>query len=214
MGSDPISATSAVASAIRTARVNPASKEQASVAGILLAAGSSTRFGGFKLMHPVDGVSMVLKSAIAMREALGVVLVAVRPGSLCVPTLLAQRFDVIECPRAAEGMGGTLADAVAAVPTGAAGFIIALADMPFIRAATIATIAHALEAGATLAAPSYCGERGHPVGLAAAYRDELLALTGDAGARAIIKRDVARITLFEVDDSGVLRDIDTPADLG
>ena len=190
----------------------------ASVAGILLAAGSSTRFGGFKLMHPVDGVPMVLKTATIMREALesalGAILVAVRPGSPCVPTLLAQGFNVIECPRAPEGMGGTLADAVAAAPAGAAGFIIALADMPFIRAGSIAAIVRALEAGATLAAPAYHGGRGHPVGLAAAYRDELLALTGDAGARTIIKRDAARITLVEVDDPGVLRDIDTPADLG
>ncbi len=190
----------------------------ASVAGILLAAGSSTRFGGFKLMHPVDGVPMVLKTATIMREALesalGAILVAVRPGSPCVPTLLAQGFNVIECPRAPEGMGGTLADAVAAAPAGAAGFIIALADMPFIRAGSIAAIVRALEAGATLAAPAYRGGRGHPVGLAAAYRDELLALTGDAGARTIIKRDAARITLVEVDDPGVLRDIDTPADLG
>ena len=165
-------------------------------------------------MHPIDGVPMVLKSAIAMREALGAIIVAVRPGSPCVPTLLAQGFEVIECPRADEGMGGTLADAVAAVPAGAAGFIIALADMPFIRPGTIAAIAQALDAGATLAAPAYRGERGHPVGLGAAYRDELLALTGDAGARAIIKRDAERITLVEVDDPGVLRDIDTPADLG
>lgn len=197
-----------VAGATRSARMI-----HASIRGILLAAGSSTRFGGFKLMHPVDGVPMVLKSADAMKSALGAVLVAVRPGSPCLPTLLEQRFNVIECARADEGMGGTLADAVAAVPANAGGFIVALADMPFIRIETIAAIARALEAGALLAAPSYRGERGHPVGLAASYRDQLLALTGDAGARAIIKRDVAHITLVPVDDAGVLHDIDTPADL-
>ena len=194
----------------------------ASITGILLAAGASTRFGGFKLMHPVDGVPMVLKSAHAMKAALGGVLVAVRPGSPCLPTLLEQGFNVIECARADEGMGGTLADAVAAAPADAGGFIIALADMPFICVDTIAAIARVLvagaagatgAAGAALAAPSYRGERGHPVGLAASYRAELLALTGDAGARAIIKRDAARITLVPVDDPGVLRDIDTPADL-
>jgi molybdenum cofactor cytidylyltransferase len=190
----------------------------------LLAAGSSTRFGGFKLMHPIDGVPMVLRSAIAMRTALGAIFVAVRPGSPCVPTLLEQGFDVISCPRADEGMGGTLADAVAQVsahrslaspgaPEQALGYIVALADMPFIAPESIRAVARALQAGARLAAPVYRGERGHPVGLAASYRDELLALKGDAGARAIIKRDAALMTLVDVDDPGVLRDIDTPADL-
>ena len=183
------------------------------ILGILLAAGSSSRFGGFKLMHTIDGVPMVLKSALAMRAALGAVLVAVRPGSHCVPTLLAQGFKVIECPRAPEGMGGTLADVVAQMPQQTSGYVVALADMPFIAPASIHAVARALQDGATLAAPVYCGERGHPVGLAARYRDQLLALQGDAGARAIIKRDAALMTWVDVDDAGVLRDIDTPADL-
>lgn len=164
-------------------------------------------------MHAIDGVPMVLKSALTMRSALGAVLVAVRPGSPCVPTLSERGLEVIVCARAFEGMGGTLADAVAAAPAGARGFIVALADMPFIAPDTIRAVARALAAGATLVAPSYRGVRGHPVGLAAAYRSELLALQGDAGARAIIGRDAALMTLVEVDDPGVLRDIDTPADL-
>lgn len=183
------------------------------VAGILLAAGSSSRFGGFKLMHAIDGVPLVLKSAMAMRAALGAILVAVRPGSPCVPTLLEQGFAVIECPRAPEGMGSTLADALRQVPQDARGYVIALADMPFIAPESIRAVARALQSSALLVAPAYRGERGHPVGLAASYRDELLALQGDAGARAIIKRDAALMTLVDVDDAGVLRDIDTPADL-
>ena len=182
------------------------------MAGILLAAGSSLRFGGFKLLHPIDGVPMVLKSAISMRSALGAVLVAVRPGSPCVPTLLEQGFDVIECPRAPEGMGGTLADVMARVPHHTGGYLVALADMPFIAPESIRVVARALQDGAILAAPAYRGARGHPVGLAASYRNELLALQGDAGARALIKRDAALMTLVAVDDAGVLRDIDTPAD--
>lgn len=184
------------------------------VFGILLAAGSSTRFGGFKLMHAIDGVPMVLKSAMAMKAALGAVLVAVRPGSPCVPTLSGQDgIKVVECPRAPEGMGGTLADAIAALPAQAGGYVVALADMPFIAVPSIRAVAAALNHGATLVAPTHHGERGHPVGIAAAYRDELLALQGDAGARAIVKRDAALMTFVVVDDPGVLRDIDTPADL-
>ena len=183
------------------------------VAGVLLAAGSSSRFGGFKLMHVIEGVPMVLKSALAMRAALGDIVVAVRRGSPCVPTLSEHGFTVIECARAPEGMGGTLADVVARVPPDTGGYVVALADMPFIAPQSIRAVARALQSGAALVAPAYRGERGHPVGLAARYRDELLALQGDAGARAIIKRDAALMTLVEVDDAGVLRDVDTPADL-
>ena len=110
-------------------------------------------------------------------------------------------------------MGGTLAQVVAAAPANTSGYIIALADMPFIHPDSIRAVAAALQGGATLVAPAYRGQRGHPVGLAASYRDELLALQGDAGARDIIKRDAALMQLIEVDDPGVLRDIDTPADL-
>lgn len=184
-----------------------------SIAGILLAAGSSQRFGGHKLSHLIDGVPMALRSAIAMKAALGAVVVAMRPGDELAPTMLANGLDVIFCDRAPEGMGGTLAQAIAAAPADAAGYVIALADMPFIAPASIRAVADAIVCGATLAAPVYRGERGHPVGFSVVYRDELLALQGDAGARALIGRDAASQTLVQVDDAGVLRDIDTRADL-
>ena len=110
-------------------------------------------------------------------------------------------------------MGGTLAQVVAAAPETGAGYIIALADMPFVSADSIRAVAAALQGGAKLVAPVYRGQRGHPVGLAASYRDELLALGGDAGARDIIRRDAANLQLVDVDDPGVLWDIDTRADL-
>ncbi|GAB7539203.1 hypothetical protein BGC_54270 [Burkholderia sp. 3C] len=64
---------------------------------------------------------------------------------------------------------------------------------------------------ATIAAPWFDGQRGHPVGFAAVHRDALAALDGDAGARALlVAHEVARV---EVDDPGVLRDVDTRDDL-
>ena len=185
----------------------------AQIVGILLAAGSSQRFGGHKLSHLIDGVPMALKSAITLQSALGAILVGMRPQDALAPTLAGQGLNVIFCDRAPEGMGGTLAQVVAAAPADAAGYIVALADMPFIQIDSIRAVAAALQSGAQLVAPVYRGQRGHPVGLSVGYRDELLALKGDAGARAIIRRDVALMQMIEVDDPGVLRDIDTPADL-
>ena len=182
-------------------------------AAILLAAGSSQRFGGHKLSHLIDGVPMALKSAITLQSALGAIIVGIMPQDALAPTLSGHGLNVIFCDRAPEGMGGTLAQVVAAAPADAGGYVIALADMPFIHVDSIRAVAAALQGGAKLAAPTYRGQRGHPVGLAASYRDELLALKGDAGARDIVKRDAALMQLIEVDDPGVLRDIDTPGDL-
>ena len=116
------------------------------------------------------------------------------------------------CEKAADGMGESLKTGIAATQ-GADGWIVALADMPFIRPATHLGIARALQRGAVIAAPAYRGERGHPVGLSGRFRDELLSLEGDAGARFILKRHAEQIHLVEVDDPGVLKDIDTPQDL-
>jgi molybdenum cofactor cytidylyltransferase len=118
----------------------------------------------------------------------------------------------VVCKNAADGMGTSLAAGIKATAD-ADGWVIALADMPFIRPETIRLIAKGIVEGAAIAAPSYQGERGHPVGFARRFRDDLLALNGDEGARQLLKAHPDWITLFEVDDPGVLRDIDTPGDL-
>ena len=58
------------------------------------------------------------------------------------------------------------------------------------------------------------GERGHPVGFAARYRAALMALSGDEGARSVVAANAADVMTIEVDDPGVVRDVDRPADLG
>ena len=186
----------------------------ANVCGILLAAGASKRFGSDKLLHPLAGQTPVAVAALAnLRAAVPHVIAVVRPGA----PLLEQRLGeagatVILCANADEGMGASLARAVSASGD-VAGWAIALADMPYIRPETIGKIATALPAGSAIVAPAYRGERGHPVGLSARFRRQLEALRGDEGARALLKQNADLLTLIEVDDPGVCRDIDTPANL-
>jgi molybdenum cofactor cytidylyltransferase len=116
------------------------------------------------------------------------------------------------CARTGRGMGASLAHGVEHTRS-AGGWIIALADMPAIRPGTITRIAAALEEGAVIVAPVYRGTRGHPVGFAAKLRDELIALDGDSGARAVLERHRGAVTLLDCDDPGVLQDVDTRADL-
>ena len=92
---------------------------------------------------------------------------------------------VVVCEKASEGMGASLACAVRAVQD-AEGFLVALADMPFIRSSTIAAVRDALAAGAPLVAPYFRARRGHPVGFAKSGGAR--ALEGDE-ARAISFRE-------------------------
>jgi molybdenum cofactor cytidylyltransferase len=185
------------------------------IIGLLLAAGSGTRFGGGKLLHPLDdGVAIAAHAARNLLAADLRVIAVVRPGDFPLSDMLEQEgCQVTQSKDSVRGMGHTLAHGVAA-SRDAAGWIVALADMPRIRAETIKQISEALAEGASIAAPTYRGERGHPVGFSSALGGELLVLSGDSGARAVVQRHRDAIALIECDDPGVLLDIDERTDLG
>ena len=184
------------------------------IVGILLAAGESRRFGAKKLLHPLaDGTPMLLRSISTMTAALTRTVVVVPSGDIAhVELAMRAGADLCVCERSRDGMGESLACGVRAAPQ-ASGWIIGLADMPFIQPASFRSIAQALEAGAPIAAPTYETRRGHPVGFAREYYAELASLSGDEGARRILERDRKRMVLVPVTDAGIHRDIDTPADL-
>ena len=190
------------------------------IAGILLAAGYSTRFGSNKLLArlppgaPEEGQPVALAAARHFAAALAEPTAVVRPRAQKLSAMLREAgCRTVMCRSAAEGMGTSLAAGVRATED-ADGWIVALADMPFLRVETIQRVARALENGAAIAAPSCGGVRGHPVGFARRFRDELLALRGDAGAREVLAAHADCVTLLESDDRGMLRDIDVPGDLG
>lgn len=181
---------------------------------VLLAAGAASRFGGGKLLHPLaDGVAIAVHSLRNLKAAGLDVTAVVRPGDEALASLLrAEGAQVTVCDRAEEGMGASLACGVAASPSGV-GWVIALADMPSLKPATIRTIAAAICDGAAIVAPVRDGQRGHPVAFAARYGGELAALGGDEGARSIVRRDRQSMMLIPVDDPGVLLDIDRREDV-
>jgi molybdenum cofactor cytidylyltransferase len=184
------------------------------ISGILLAAGSGTRFGGDKLLHPLeDGVAIAAHAARNLLAATPDVVAVVRWGDFPLYDMLEQEgCQVTMFKDAAKGMGASLAHGIAQA-RGADGWVIALADMPRIDPDTIRRVIAALEEGASIAAPARGGERGHPVGFGAALRDELLALTGDQGARAVVERHLGDLKLVECDDPGIVLDVDRKTDL-
>lgn len=184
------------------------------IVGILLAAGAGRRYGAPKLTAArVDGRAIGEWSALHLVAALPDSVAVVRPESDALAAMLsACGVDVVRCPDAHQGMGASLSCGVRATPD-AAGWVVALGDMPGIDPAIISAVADAIREGAPIAAPFFGDERGHPVGFSAALAEELAALGGDAGAREILKRHRDRIVRVEVADRGVLFDVDTPADL-
>lgn len=184
------------------------------IVGILLAAGTGSRFGGDKLLHPLqDGVAMAAHAARNLFAAGLAVTAVVRPGDFPLADMLEQEgCAVTVCRTAARGMGASLAHAIAA-ERDADGWVVALADMPNIAPGTIRAVASRLKEGALLVAPRYGSERGHPVGFSAALRGELMALDGDRGARAVLEKHRAALVLLDCDDPGVLYDIDRKTDI-
>ena len=184
------------------------------IVGLLLAAGSATRFGSDKLQHALPhGVSIAVQSARHLKSELGRVVAVVRPDSdQLISSLKAEGCEVVVCESAAEGMGASLACAVRAAGE-ADGYLIALADMPFLRRTTIAAVRDALAGGAPLVAPYFRARRGHPVGLSHEFFHELVALRGDEGAKRLLAAHEKQMVKIPVGDPGALRDIDRPEDL-
>jgi molybdenum cofactor cytidylyltransferase len=184
------------------------------IVGILLAAGASKRFGGDKLMQYLpDGELVAVRACRNLLAGTDEVLAVVRPGNEQLTTLLQTAgAKVLTCAEAEQGMGASLAFGVRFQPH-AFGWLIALADMPWIAPSSIRQVADALRSGATIAAPSWQGQRGHPVGFAQVLGSELAALTGDVGAKALIQAHLGQMHIIDCDDSGIVRDIDTPRDL-
>jgi molybdenum cofactor cytidylyltransferase len=180
---------------------------------ILLAAGSGTRFGSQKLLARLPNGEYVVEASA--RRLLGccprvVAVVGVENGvRACLEDL---GCEVIVNPRAAEGMGTSLACGVTQTRD-AASWLIALGDMPFIRSETLAGIQSAGRIDEHIVVPQFNRLRGHPVRFPAAVAEDLLAMTGDRGARALFEKHASRLLVWPTEDSGVLADIDTPDDL-
>ena len=187
--------------------------------GILLAAGFSRRFGAEdKLMQLLpDGRPLALAAAQNLLAALPRTIAVVRPEATVLASLLTKAgAEVVTCAAHEVEMADSLAAGVGYAASHAeagGGYVIALADMPFIQPQTIAAVAAALVNGAVIAAPAYRQQRGHPVGFAASLGAELERLRGDEGARSVLQRHRQQIQVLEVGDAGVLTDIDTPHDL-
>ena len=185
--------------------------------GILLAAGRGRRFDPQgvrnKLLQPLDdGTPVVVASARHLLSVVSRVIAVVPPQDGGVADALrALGCEVTTCEDADSGMAASLVQAITASLPQADAWLVALGDMPYVAPSTLRALLDALVNGADIAAPVFEGRRGNPVAFGARHLPDLLALSGEHGARALLRS--APVVEVEVDDRGILRDIDTPADL-
>jgi molybdenum cofactor cytidylyltransferase len=184
---------------------------------VVLAAGRSERFGAgrHKLAQPLGATSVLAQTlARAIASHLRTVVVTTAAFVDVARSSVAAR-DVVVLPEAGSvagaslGKGASIAAGVRASPD-SAGWLVLPGDMPLVRPATLLAVARALDHHA-VAYAQYRGRRGHPVGFAAELYPELTELSGDEGARRIIARYPA--FAVDLDDPGILVDIDTEDDL-
>ena len=186
------------------------------IAAGILAAGGGRRFGGEtpKPLVVFQGRPLVAH-AIDTARASGLAPVFVVTGNAADAVIAAVPPDVeiVSNDAWATGIASSLVAVLAMLQPRPRidAVVIGLADQPLIGAAAYGRLADAYDAGARLAVATYDGVRGNPVLLARDHWDEAMALTGDEGARVLLRRHPAVEVACE--GTGSPTDIDTPADL-
>ena len=221
--------------------MTPASSA-APLRGLLLAAGRGFRFDASgqqnKLLASVNNEPVALIAARNLRRAVDCMLIVIRPGAQALAQALAPvDATVLECPDAAAGMGHSLAFGISNALRLFAprAVLLALADMPYIQDRTLTAIARYAVGDHVIAVPRFNGQRGHPVLFGRAHFAQLQQSVGDAGAARLLAEhsgertgerrregtvekvggptDEKKVQWLDVDDAGVIRDIDRPQDL-
>ena len=169
--------------------------------------------GKAKLLLPLEGKALVRWSVEAMRPHVDVLIVVTPPEDAALREALAG-LDVrfVPNPRPEAGQGTSIAAGAAALPPDAAAVVITLGDQPRLPGSLLPDLLALFHREKKpIAAPVFQGTQGTPVVFAASVFGELRALDGDAGARAVVRRDPARVAVLRV-DAPMPADVDTPED--
>jgi molybdenum cofactor cytidylyltransferase len=193
----------------------PAHLDAAPVAGLVLAAGRSTRMGeANKLLQTVRGKPMLrhaVEAQLASR-ARPVIVVTGYQHEQVAAMLAGLDVELVHNPAFASGLASSVKVGLAALPQDARGVVVSLGDMPNVTAAVIDRLAQvfAESSEATAVVPTLLGQRGNPVLLARALFPEVDKLDGDQGARRLLDAAGDAVVEVPLDDPAIALDVDTP----
>ncbi len=183
------------------------------VAAVVLAAGQSSRMAPrHKLLEDAGGRPMVVRvvDAVLASQARPVLVVTGHRAPDIRAALAGRPVVFVAAPDYADGLSASLRAGLAALPATAPAALVVLGDMPLVSAASIDRLLDAYDpdGGRTIVAPTHGGELGNPVLWDRRHFPAMMALTGDRGARSLLRQHADAVTEVPLDDT-VLRDFDT-----
>jgi molybdenum cofactor cytidylyltransferase len=199
-------------------RTEPAPEKGRNVAAVVLAAGRSTRMGAVnKMLAEIGGkplVRIATEQALASR-AKPVIVVTGHESEKVEQALAGLPVRFVHNPDFADGLGGSLKAGIGAVPEESDGAIVCLGDMPQVDSGLIDKLLAAFdpERGALVVVPSIDGRRGNPVVWSRRFFADLMAISGDIGARHLIGQYAEAVVEVPVVGAAALTDVDTPESL-
>ncbi|MDP6140526.1 MAG: nucleotidyltransferase family protein [Arenicellales bacterium] len=189
------------------------------VTAVILAAGHSRRMGQRnKLLLPIGDTPMIQQVALAVlaSRADPVIVVTGFEGVAVRAALAGLKLVLADNPCPDKGLSSSLRIGLSALPADCAATLVCLGDMPRVGAVHIDALVAAFQQHGEepICVPTYGGRRGNPVLWPTRLFGEIKALTGDAGARALLARYADQVLAVAMADSAVLVDVDTPGCLG
>jgi molybdenum cofactor cytidylyltransferase len=196
-------------------RTEPEPEKGRAIAGVVLAAGRSSRMGGpNKLLAEIGGKPLVriVVDAVLASRARPVVVVTGHQRDKVEAALAGLPVKFVHNPHFADGLGTSLKAGIAALPAEADGAIVCLGDMPQVDAALIDRLIGAFDPdhGALVVLPTIDGKRGNPVVWSRRFFPDLMAVEGDVGARYLIGRYTEAVAEVPLTGTAALTDVDTP----
>ncbi len=196
-------------------REAPVMVVQSGVAAVILAAGKSTRMAPYNKLLVTDRAGQPMSARVVdnvlSSRARPVIVVTGHRGEDVRAALAGRPVTFVEAADYALGLSASLKAGIAAVPATAAAALVCLGDMPLVTGRLLDRLvdAHDPVESRGIVVPAHQGRIGNPILWNRRYFPEILALAGDAGARALLSRHMEQVAEIEVNDDAVLRDFDT-----
>jgi molybdenum cofactor cytidylyltransferase len=193
----------------------PAVTRRPVIAAVVLAAGTSSRMAPYNKLLIADrgGKAMIARVVenVLSSTARPVLLVTGHRGPEVRAAVGGRPVQAVHAARFAEGLSASLKAGIAALPEEVAAAVICLGDMPLVTGRMLDRLiaAYDPDEGRSIVVPVYQGKSGNPVLWDRRYFAEILALSGDSGARGLLARHAEQVAEVVLDDDAVLRDFDT-----
>ncbi|MSP59159.1 MAG: nucleotidyltransferase family protein [Myxococcales bacterium] len=183
-----------------------------SIQTIVLAAGASTRMGSPKALLDLDGATFMSRIAVTARAAgtAGVMIVIGPPDGAAIKAKLPPGTVSVWNPDPSPGMLTSVQSAVSSLPSNTLAILLWPVDLPRVKQETVRRILDG--APGKIIVPRHAGKGGHPVRVPRTLFAAIAGLPAEAGLRGLLEEHRASVVYVDVEDAGVVEDIDTPAE--